>query len=152
MDAVFRYQIPEWHPLAVHFPIALLLSAALAACLWMAWRKPFWHRAMGLLLVLGTMGAFFAYFTGESMGEASEGIPIVDELGRLHGDVGRYTLIAACLSTITLGAWTWWSRRHGLDVSQAPQRFVIGFLVVVTAALVAWAGHVGATMVWGVVG
>ncbi len=160
MDAVFRYHIPEIHPLAVHFPIALLLAAALAALVWMGWGAPFWRRVTWLLATLGMAGAFFAWFTGDSMEEQAEGVPIVDELVDLHEQMALYALIAAILASAALGLLTWMgragqsesSRFAGINPDRLPYRLGAGFLVLVSAALVAWAGHIGATMVWGVSG
>ncbi len=160
MDAVFRYHIPELHPLAVHFPIALLAAAALAAIVWMGWGAPFWRRAACLLSMLGMAGALFAWFTGDSMEEQAEGAPIVDELVDLHEQMALYALIAAILSFVALGLLTWLgragqskgSRFAGMNPDRLPYRLGAGFLVLAAAALVAWAGHIGATMVWGVSG
>ena len=160
MDAVFRYHIPELHPLAVHFPIALLAAAALAAIVWMGWGAPFWRRAACLLSMLGMAGALFAWFTGDSMEEQAEGAPIVDELVDLHEQMALYALIAAILSFVALGLLTWLgvagqskgSRFAGMNPDRLAYRLGAGFLVLAAAALVAWASHIGATMVWGVSG
>ena len=160
MDAVFRYHIPELHPLAVHFPIALLTAAALAALVWMGWGAPFWRRVTWLLSILGMAGAFFAWFTGESMEEQAEGVPIVDELVELHEQMALYALIAATLSSAALGLLAWMARAGGSEGSRfggmhpdrLSYRLGAGLLVLAAAALVAWAGHIGATMVWGVSG
>lgn len=160
MDAVFRYHIPELHPLAVHFPIALLVAAALAALVWMGWGAPFWRRVTWLLTTLGMAGALFAWFTGDSIKEQAEGVPIVDELVGLHEQMALYALIASILSSVALGLLTWMaragrsegSRFAGMNPDRLSYRLGAGLLVLAAAALVACAGHIGATMVWGVSG
>ncbi len=159
MDAVFRYHIPELHPLAVHFPIALLLAAALAALVWMGWGAPFWRRVTCLLASAGAAGALFAWFTGDAMEEQAEGVPIVEELVDLHEQMALYTLIAALLASATLGSLTWLAARASRrgrfadrKPDRLPYRLAAGLLVLLSAALAAWAGHIGATMTWGVFG
>lgn len=150
MDAVFHYHIPELHPLAVHFPFALLLVAALAGAFWL-WRgTPFWRDVTWLLTGLGTAGAFFAYFTGDGMAEQAEGVPIVEELVGLHEQMALYTLIAACLATLLMTAQAWWSRRFSLRTDPLPSRLFITAVLIATCVLVAWTAHIGSTMVWGV--
>lgn len=160
MDAVFRYHIPELHPLAVHFPVALLLAAALAALVWMVGGAPFWRRVTSLLSVAGLAGGLFAWFTGDAMKAQAEGVPIVEELVGLHEQMALYALIAAMLASASLGLLAWLEaagksgsgRFAGMNPDRLPYRLAAGFLALLAAALVAWAGHVGATMTWGVSG
>lgn len=152
MDAVFQYRIPELHPLVVHFPLALLMAAALTGIVWTWVGTPFWRNVTWLIAGLGTAGAFVAYFTGESMKEQSEGVPIVEQLVGLHEDMALYTLIAACAATAALGAQAWWGWHGDLNRDPLLQRVLIGLLILAAGALVAWTGHIGATMVWGVAG
>jgi len=62
------------HPLIVHFPIALLLAAALFVFLAMIFlRKGRWFAVSALLLLaLGTAGAFVALSTGEAARTVAE--------------------------------------------------------------------------------
>lgn len=150
MDAVFDYRIPVLHPLAVHFPLTLLLAAAIAALVWMFRGTPFWRHCTAFLLVLNVPAALFAYFTGEAMEERSEGVPIVDELVDLHEDMALYTLIASGLALAALTVvWIYSARKGTSNLDPIGGRVAVGLLILAAAALVAWTAHIGATMTWG---
>jgi len=64
-------EVPEflrtevWHPLSVHFPIALLLIAALFKGASLFSKTKTWENAGSVLLYLGTIGAWISIFTGD---------------------------------------------------------------------------------------
>jgi uncharacterized membrane protein len=64
-------EIPEflrtevWHPLFVHFPIALLLMATLFKFFTFFSKSKTWENAGSFLLYVGTVGAWLAVFTGD---------------------------------------------------------------------------------------
>ena len=64
-------EIPEflrtevWHPLSVHFPIALLLIATLFKCFAIFSKAKTWQNTGSFLLYLGTIGAWVSIFTGD---------------------------------------------------------------------------------------
>ena len=67
--------VPNWapniHPLLVHFPIALLITAAgLDVVGWVFRRNRALRHAATLLYVLGTGAAVAAYFTGRAASQA----------------------------------------------------------------------------------
>jgi uncharacterized membrane protein len=54
-----------FHPMVVHFPIALILTGFLADVVYLVWRKhEFLTKAAFWLMVLGTLGATAAVITG----------------------------------------------------------------------------------------
>lgn len=62
---VWRTEI--WHPLFVHFPIALLIIATISgvtALFLNSKRKENWQTASGVLLLLGTVTAWISIYTG----------------------------------------------------------------------------------------
>lgn len=154
MEAVFQYDIPVLHPLAVHFPLGLLLAGGLVALLWLARGTAFWRRAVLLFYGLGLIGAVFAYVTGEAMEEQSEGVPIVEELLELHEDAAVLVLVLAGATTAVLAGLSFWLERRITLERAAPDPWwvrIVGTLLALAASLaVAWAGHIGGTMVWGV--
>lgn len=64
-------QIPEFwrtevfHPLSVHFPIALLLVGFIFKVVALAIKKEVWITGGSILLILGTIGAWIAIYTGD---------------------------------------------------------------------------------------
>jgi uncharacterized membrane protein len=154
METFFQYEIPVWHPLVVHFPIALVLVAALTTIAWSIRGTPFWRRCALLLFTLGMIGGIVAYQTGEAMEEQSEGTPIVEELVGLHEDLALYTLLVTGATLVALAGLSWWLDRR-ITIERSPPdpvvaRVVLAAVALAAALLVAWTAHVGGTMVWGV--
>lgn len=64
-------EIPEFwrtevfHPLSVHFPVALLLVATLFKIVSLWGRNKVWSQAGSILLGLGVLGAWIAIYTGD---------------------------------------------------------------------------------------
>jgi uncharacterized membrane protein len=87
---------PSWdglHPIIVHFPIGLLLTAPVLLVLAVLWKK---HRfglnvgAMAMML-LGTLAAFVAAATGDAAGELAERTPGVAAALERHEELGETT-------------------------------------------------------------
>jgi len=63
-------QLPEfwrteiWHPLSVHFPLAILLLASMFYLAGFFSKKAFLENMSKLLIVIGTIGAWIAIYTG----------------------------------------------------------------------------------------
>ena len=64
-----------WHPAAVHFPIALFLTAALLEGMALLRRKPIYTASNKLLLAIATLGAFVA----APLGWVNAGLPAADD-------------------------------------------------------------------------
>ena len=151
LTAVFDFTIPTLHPLAVHLPIIAIPVAAVAAIGYAALGGPRWmHTAFGAALV-GAAGALFATRTGESLEHSMEGDPMVELLIESHEWAGEWTLYTAAAAALILAVLTWRARKRDA-VAEDPlwARVVVALLLVASAGLVLYAGHVGATMVWGV--
>jgi uncharacterized membrane protein len=130
--------IGKFHPLLVHFPIALVLAAAAAelaviATLHNAWRTV----AVANIRAGAAMGAVTAItgwlFASSPMVEATTSLEWHRWLG-MAGAAGAMT--AALLS-------------FGLLRSSRRSLFAYRLTLFVTALLVAITGHLGGTLVWG---
>ena len=95
-----------WHPMIIHFPIALLLIAPvfilLGALLEPARGRPYLIAAMALLL-LGTAGTFVAVETGEAAAQIAERAPGVEQVIETHESLAERTrAVFSVLSVIFL--------------------------------------------------
>ena len=90
-----------WHPMLVHFPLALLpLSFAVDVVGW-ASRRPRWHRSAYGLLLLGTLGAVAAVLSGNAAAAAYRGEETVLAAIERHEVLATPTLLL--LLAIALG-------------------------------------------------
>jgi len=153
MEQVFQYQIPVVHPLAVHFPIVLVLIGALSVILWSFLDKPFWRLCSLFLFSLGMVGGLAAYFTGDEIKESVEGTPIVEELVGKHEDAALLFLILTGLSLMGLIGVSIWERYRPITRRTTDPlviRVVMGILALLSAISVIWTAYIGGTMVWGI--
>jgi uncharacterized membrane protein len=104
--------LPPWngfHPLVVHFPIALLTVAPVlvAIGLMAKHQRPFLTSAL-VIMALGTAGAWLAVASGEAAGGLAPRLPIVAHLVERHEEMAEtsrtlftvLTLVFAALVTL----------------------------------------------------
>lgn len=162
MEILAQYEIPYLHPLAVHFPLVLLLLGAGAAVLYLLHGRAGWRRAALALFVLGTLGAWAADETGHDLYQAVEGDPIVEEVIDAHRDGAEGTVWASLVASLAFGIVSAARLRRPQPVPEgeeaptpSPREPLWGRLLVLipalaAAALVAWTAHLGGIMVWGI--
>ena len=133
------------HPAIVHFPIGLLIAAALfdAACL--VFRRFLWlDRTAPALMTLGGIGLGAAYLAGERAAEAAAPVTgIAQGILADHKDLAMLSLIAWG-AAIVLRLFVSWLGRHDLEVQLGIFRLAALILVfAATALLVLTAFHGG---------
>lgn len=156
MDLLTQYEIPYLHPLAVHFPLVLLLLAALAAAVYLARGTAVWRQAAMIFLALGAAGAYWAGETGETLEEASRGEPIVEAVVETHEQAAEWTLWAALGALALFAGASLWLRRLPEPTAVGKKdpvllRAALAVVAAIPAGLVAYTSHLGGIMVWGTV-
>jgi uncharacterized membrane protein len=130
--------IGKFHPLLVHFPIALVLAAAAAELVVLATPRQAWRTvAVANIRAAAALGVVTA-ITGWLFASS----PLVDASPSLEWH--RWLGLAGAAGAI--GAALLSSRLHG---SSRRTAFVYRLTLFVTALLVAITGHLGGTLVWG---
>lgn len=131
--------IPEWapnvHPLVVHFPIALVIAAALADALALiTGRRPF-RVAAAALYVAAATGALAAYLTGNAAEETVEVAGAAVGALNAHADWAGYTVwLLGAYGLLRLGVAVWDRRdRRLLHLPLAALGLGVVFLVWQTA-------------------
>jgi uncharacterized membrane protein len=125
------------HPLLVHFPIALILIAALTEAGFLVTRFWIWHAVavanvrIGAAFAVMTAGAGWLLASSHIV-EASPAL----EWHRWLGLMAAFAAIAAALMTAGVGNGPRWQWLYRIALFSA-------------AVIVAVAGHFGAVLVWG---
>jgi uncharacterized membrane protein len=125
------------HPLLVHFPIALVLIAAVAELVSLTTRFPEWHMVAVANIRAGAAFAVASASAGWLLASSRivEASPAL-ELHRWFGLAGVVASVAAALATG--------------EMDRPPRRLWFYRIALFwAAALVAVAGHFGAVLVWG---
>jgi uncharacterized membrane protein len=130
--------IGKLHPLVLHFPIGLVLSAAAAELLAMLTGRESW-RAVGIANVRA--GAAMAGFTAVA-GWALTSATFIEpsRLLEWHRWMGVASATAAIVAALLSGR---------LRAQSKPRLFAYRATLIGAAALIAIAGHLGGTLVWG---
>ena len=130
--------VGKFHPLLVHFPIALVLAAAGSELVAIRTQRARWRAVAVTNLRAGAVMGAFTLIAGWVLATA----PFVEATPSLA--LHRWTGVAA--ATVTLGAAAA-SKRS--EVQSGRALVVYRSALFAAAALVAIAGHLGAALVWG---
>jgi uncharacterized membrane protein/YHS domain-containing protein len=127
----------KFHPVAVHFPIALLLAAFAAEAL--SWR-PRWDRLKSVArfnLRAGALGAVLAVGLGWA---AASGSHLDGEMGSV---LERHRWLGTMVAVFAIGA-VWLESR-----CRDSKRWRLGTVLFVLVVIVGITGHLGGTLVYG---
>tara|TARA_R100000935_G_C2763030_1_gene134442 strand:- start:86 stop:574 length:489 start_codon:yes stop_codon:yes gene_type:complete len=133
-----------WHPLFVHFPIALLLVATLfkIAGLWA--KGKFLDLPASILLVLGTIGGWLAIYTGD-LADGIVSRNLCDPTALKDHENNAYIMIwlftAALLVDLVF-------QSGFLKIKTSIARGVLIILMIIGSGYLAYVGHTGATLVY----
>lgn len=133
----------NFHPLFVHFPIALLLAAWLLTVLGMLWRRETLHRAATWNLALGALGAALAAWTGvQGSRTVTPHNFEIHEIMELHERLG----LAVAWGAAALVAWRA-LRRRAWPAHRAEQLGQAALLTVIVGCLT-YGAYLGGRMVY----
>ena len=120
------------HPVLVHFPIALVLAAAAAELVAMCTRRAAWHVFSVMNLRAGAgMGAITAV-----AGWALKSAPFIEPTRLLSW----HEWLGAAAAALAIGA-------AALSLRSGARSYRVALFA--AAAIIALAGHLGGTLVWG---
>jgi len=90
------------HPLVVHFPIGLLMSAPvlLLIAMFVPTRRATWAGAALVVIALGTFASFLAVSTGEAAAEIAEQYPAAEQTLERHEEMGETTRVLFAILTL----------------------------------------------------
>ncbi len=132
----------SWHPLIVHFPLALLPLSVAVDLLALGWRKTHWHGLAYGVLWFGVVMAASAVLSGNAAANEYRKNAQVQGLVSVHEDWATWTLlifIGLALSRVPLqlrGELKGW-------------RFALWLVVAVTACGLLWlTGYTGGELVF----
>lgn len=117
-----------WHPAAVHFPVALLLTAALLELIAAVRRKPIYTASNKLLLGIATLGAFVA----APLGWINAGWPADDNEAALT----LHRWIGTALPFLMLIVWSLKPKAEAAAAGRNNLFYAIALTVVAAAILV----------------
>lgn len=105
--------LPEWapnvHPMLVHFPIAIFITALLLDFVKLFWEKDWLNILVTFLFIFAALTALITYLSGKQAIDVVS-VPMRAELtASSHSDWGLYTLIYFSLFAI-LRAFLFWKR------------------------------------------
>ncbi len=135
--------LPPWHPMLVHFPLALVLTAAVAFGVAAALREPrhasLWAGAATLNLCLGAVATLFAI--GSGLG-AAIGLSLADAA---RAALSLHVKWAMGASFCAIGAAVW--RIAGAAPGDRPSRAFLAIMTL-TALLLVGTGYRGGLNVY----
>ena len=133
-----------WHPLSVHFPIALLIIALLFKVLDITTKGKSWSKASFLMLLLGTAGAWVAVYTG-NLADGIVSRKICDPTVLKAHENAAYTLVwlfsgALIINIVQLAGI--------LNRYARLLKLVAIALMLIGSGFLMYTGHLGATLVY----
>lgn len=130
------------HPMTVHFPIVLIIVGFLfeTYSMFFSKKEPCLSKIGFCFMLLGTLAAIGAFFTGdlfteELSGKAGE----IEETHELFAKITMYVMIAATL----LHSYIFFIKKEN-----SWKKWLVYFMYVVAAASVGYTGLLGGTLVY----
>jgi len=138
------WRVEIWHPLSIHFPLALLLFGTVFYLIGFGLKKRFLENMAKVLVLLGTLSAWLSVYTGniadaEVVREICD--PTVLEIHEQNAYVVATLFSIASLLIVT--EYYGFMRKLTRYV-----RFFIAVFLLVGSGFLSYTGHLGATLVY----
>jgi uncharacterized membrane protein len=136
-----------FHPLTVHFPIALLLVATMAKAVTVLLREEqfrFWQRVGSYLLYAGSIAAWVAIYTGD-MADGIVSRKICDPTVLKDHENAAFTLAYLFTAAAALDLMLLY---NFITARQKVLRLLVGALMVAGSVFLINVGHLGARVVY----
>ena len=130
----------SFHPIFVHFPIALLLTALFIETLALIFRRVSWHMISLWTCSLGALGAAAAVLTGRQAAVAAKHSYEIGEIMELHEHLGY--VILALVSLVTIWRLV---RKDSLSIRT---RWVVWSVLAVACGTMVFSANLGGRMVY----
>jgi uncharacterized membrane protein len=165
MNELIPQRVELLHPLLVHFPIALLLTGALARLLLLFVEKRDFGKYLRWIFlwswILGALGSIAAYLSGEEAEDVVNRIICDPTITHDHADFALYCLCFAWAAFIIAAVRLFLSGRLKDKIEKSVLRAPNGFrnlvrgvlvaeilAVAATVGLLVWTGHLGGKLVY----
>jgi len=140
--------LPNLHPMVVHFPIVLIPLAVLVDLVAVARRRLDWARGAAGLYLLAALAAWLAAEAGEEAVEGLANVPSdVRPLLHEHMHLGHYTFwLIAGLAVVRL--LLWWRDRKSTSMSLLGLRWAVALVGLIAVGLLIDAAEHGGRLVY----
>ncbi len=129
------------HAMAVHFPIALLITGFMAELTGLFYKKDFFKQAAFYLLLAGTLGTIASYLIGNAAGEGME----EGSLGKAMELHEQAATIALWLTILTAVAYL---LKNIFNYQKKMLNFILVILYATVITAIARTGYLGGQLVY----
>lgn len=133
-----------WHPLSVHFPIAILLFATVFGLVSFFIKNEKWKELSYTLLVIGTVSSWITVYTG-NLADGVVGRNLCDPTVLENHESGAYTV--AWLFTAS-SVFALIDYRNLFNKFKSYLRLLIILLMLIGSSFLTYTGHLGAELVY----
>lgn len=133
-----------FHPLSIHFPIALLVVAFLFKVIALRYSRDLWERGGTVLLIAGVITVWIAIFTGD-LADGIVSRKICDPT--VLKDHENMAWTTAWLFTAGLGVDLLWQLKYPI-FNNILFRIILILLLATGTGTLTYTGHLGATLVY----
>lgn len=134
--------ISSLHPMIVHFPIALIIVGLLSDLAGLITKKEFFNKMGFYLLLTGTVGLVFSYYSGNAAGEG------IEESGILKSAIENHEHAAQLSMILTIGTAIFRLLIVAFKKYSGALKYIAAVLFLVSVISIARTGYYGGELVY----